>query len=144
MTAATLSGPMSQSHLVRVRALPACSNRSRPIAPASVPAAALEPSLATTGLRAATAAQASASHASEIRLAAHRSARAAAKPKRHEAIEFRMIFSIAFAFFLLTSVLERALPHKWAARGGAGEERKSVVEQAREAAHISAGYAFMG
>jgi hypothetical protein len=44
----------------------------------------------------------------------------------------------------LTSVIERAMPHKWAQRAGEGEIRKSVFEQAREAAHISAAYAFMG
>jgi hypothetical protein len=70
--------------------------------------------------------------------------RTATKPKKHEAIEFRLIFTIAFAVFLLTSVLERALPHKWAQRAGEGEMPKSVFEQAREAAHISAAYAFMG
>ena len=73
-----------------------------------------------------------------------RQARAGAKPNRHETIEFRLIFAATFAIFLLTSVLERALPHKWAGRAGGEETRKSVIEQAREAAHISAGYAFMG
>lgn len=63
---------------------------------------------------------------------------------RHNSIEFRVIFSVAFGLFLLTSVLERALPHKWSNRTDAGEIRKSVVEQAKEAAHISVGYAFMG
>lgn len=64
--------------------------------------------------------------------------------KRNSTIEFRLIFSAAFALFLLTSVLERALPHKWSGRSESGEIRKSVIEQAREAAHISVGYAFMG
>jgi hypothetical protein len=70
--------------------------------------------------------------------------RPAAKPKKQDAVEFRLIFTLAFAVFLLTSVIERAMPHKWAQRMGDGEVRKSVFEQAREAAHISAAYAFMG
>ena len=65
-------------------------------------------------------------------------------PKRNNSIEFHLIFSVAFGLFLLTSVLERALPHKWSSRNDAGEIRKSVVEQAKDAAHISVGYAFMG
>lgn len=64
--------------------------------------------------------------------------------KRNSTIEFRLIFSAAFALFLFTSVLERALPHNWSGRNEAGEMRKSIIEQAREAAHISVGYAFMG
>lgn len=64
--------------------------------------------------------------------------------KRNNSIEFHLIFSVAFGLFLLTSVLERALPHKWTSRNDTGEIRKSVVEQAKEAAHISVGYAFMG
>ena len=82
---------------------------------------------------------------------AQRRSRAFANHARHprrcqaqeRAIEFRLIFTIAFAVFLFTSVIDARFP-TWAQRAGDGEIRKSVFEQARAAAHISAAYAFMG
>jgi hypothetical protein len=133
MTAALVSTSLARSQFVRVRALPESITR-RPAAVTPMPLAAVPSAIKTVGAEAVQRAQAS--HVS--------GSRAAGKPKRHDAIEFRMIFSLAFAFFLLTSVIERALPHKWMGRVADGEVRKSVFEQAREAAHISAGYAFMG
>jgi hypothetical protein len=70
--------------------------------------------------------------------------RHAKRNRRAGSIEFRLIFSAAFAFFLLTSLVERALPHKWPVRADGADIRKSVIEQAREAAEISTAYAFMG
>jgi hypothetical protein len=93
-------------------------------------------SSSTTNAGAAAVSRAFANHAAAPRVTS--------KPKKSDAIEFRLIYSIAFAVFLLTSVIERAMPHKWAQRPGESEVRKSVFEQAREAAHISAAYAFMG
>jgi hypothetical protein len=122
---------MARSDFVRVRALPAKSpRRSAPLKSANRPVSAVS----TAG--AAAVSRAFANHAAAQRVAS--------KPKKHDAIEFRLIFTIAFAVFLLTSVIERAMPHKWTQRAGDGEIRKSVFEQAREAAHISAAYAFMG
>jgi hypothetical protein len=131
MTAATVPNAFTRSQFVRVRALPAVNTRRQVHIPA-VPAAAVSAPSRSEG--AAAVQRAVANHTS--------AARAGGKQKRHDSVEFRLIFSAAFAFFLFTSVIERALPHKWAA--GDGEVRKSVIEQAREAAHISAGYAFMG
>lgn len=127
MTAAS----MARSDFVRVRALPPVVTRRTS-------------STAKTDRRASASNTAGAAAVSRA-FANHAAApRVAAKPKKNEAIEFRLIFTIAFAVFLLTSVIERAMPHKWAQRAGEGEIRKSVFEQAREAAHISAAYAFMG
>lgn len=132
MTAATMSGHLARSSYVRVRALP--SHTQRRNAPEVV--AVSRPSTLAPTAGAAAVSRAFANHSA--------AARVAAKPKKHEAVEFRLIYTIAFAVFLFTSVIERAMPHKWAQRAGDNEIRKSVFEQAREAAHISAAYAFMG
>jgi hypothetical protein len=131
MTAASISGHIARSDFVRVRALPSVAAR-RTVSPVATDRKAS----ASNTAGAAAVSRAFANHAAASRVAA--------KPKKSEAIEFRLIFTIAFAVFLFTSVIERALPHKWAQRAGEGEIRKSVFEQAREAAHISAAYAFMG
>ncbi len=132
MTAATMSGHLARSSFVRVRALPLHTPRHIAATPASV----LRTSSPGSTAGAAAVSRAVANHTA--------ASRASAKPKKHDAVEFRLIYTIAFAVFLLTSVIERALPHKWAQRAGDNEIRKSVFEQAREAAHISAAYAFMG
>jgi hypothetical protein len=131
MTAASISGHIARADYIRVRALPSLTARRNVST-----AAKTRTSAASNNAGAAAVSRAFANHAAAPRVAA--------KPKKSEAIEFRLIFSIAFAVFLFTSVIERALPHKWAQRAGEGEIRKSVFEQAREAAHISAAYAFMG
>jgi hypothetical protein len=131
MTAASISVHIARSDSVRVRALPSVTAR-RTVSPA----AKARKSSASNTAGAAAVSRAFANHAAAPRVAA--------KPKKNEAIEFRLIFTITFAVFLFTSAIERALPHKWAQRAGEGEIRKSVFEQAREAAHISAAYAFMG
>jgi hypothetical protein len=130
MTAATMSSPLTRSGYVRVRAVPSLA-KSRPATPVSP-----RSSSNSASAGAAAVSRAFANHAAAPRVAS--------KPKKHDAIEFRLIYSVAFAVFLLTSVIERAMPHKWAQRPGDSEVRKSVFEQAREAAHISAAYAFMG
>jgi hypothetical protein len=132
MTAATMSGHLARSSYVRVRALPLHTPRRIAATPASVS----RPSSPESTAGAAAVSRAFANHAA--------ASRAAGKPKKHDAIEFRLIYTMAFAVFLLTSVIERAMPHKWSQRAGDNEIKKSVFEQAREAAHISAAYAFMG
>jgi hypothetical protein len=130
MTATSMSSPLARSACVRVRAVPSLAK--------SRPAERLKEHRPSSSATAGTAvvSRAFANHAAAPRLAS--------KPKKSDAIEFRLIYSIAFAVFLFTSVIERAMPHKWAQRPGESEVRKSVFEQAREAAHISAAYAFMG
>ena len=132
MTAASMSGHLARSSYVRVRALPLNTQRRTVAAPVAVS----RPSSPAATAGAAAVSRALANHAA--------AARVSSKPKKHDAIEFRLIYTLAFGVFLLTSVIERAMPHKWAQRAGDNEIRKSVFEQAREAAHISAAYAFMG
>ncbi|OYW54331.1 MAG: hypothetical protein B7Y80_10330 [Hyphomicrobium sp. 32-62-53] len=133
MTAASMSGHLARSSYTRVRALPLHTPRRTPPAPS---VAVTRPSSPATTAGAAAVSRAFANHAAATRVSS--------KPKKHDAVEFRLIYTLAFAVFLLTSVIERAMPHKWAQRNGDNEIRKSVFEQAREAAHISAAYAFMG
>ncbi|MGE5267568.1 MAG: hypothetical protein ACM3L9_09415 [Deltaproteobacteria bacterium] len=131
MTAVSMSSPLARSGCLRVRAVPSLA-KGRPAAARTIE----RQSSSTTNAGAAAVSRAFANHAAAPRVPS--------KPKKSDAIEFRLIYSIAFAVFLLTSVIERAMPHKWAQRPGESEVRKSVFEQAREAAHISAAYAFMG
>ena len=131
MTSLSMSGPAARSSFVRVRALPAVAARRR-----AVEAPTLRAPAPSSTAGAEVVSRALAQHAG--------TPRPNAKPKKQDAIQFRLIFTLTFAVFLLTSVIERALPHKWAQRAGEGEVRKSVFEHAREAAHISAAYAFMG
>ncbi len=63
------------------------------------------------------------------------------KFKRTESLEFRLIFAAAFAVFLVAATVERLLPLGWFKRG---QSRKSIIEQAKEAANTCAAYAFMG
>ena len=65
------------------------------------------------------------------------------KDKRHDRLEYRVIFAAAFLVFFITSAVERALPVRWASRTSE-MPKKSLIQQAREAAGISATYAFMG
>jgi hypothetical protein len=64
--------------------------------------------------------------------------------RKTDNIEYRVIFAGAFAVFFVAAVFERALPTKWATAHGNAAVKKPIVEQAKEAASISAGYAFMG
>jgi hypothetical protein len=130
MTAISMSGHLTTSTYVRVRAVPSLARRN------NRPAVAPRAQSAATSAGAAAVSRAFANHTA--------ASRTPAKPKKHDAIEFRVIYTIAFAVFFFTSILERAMPHKWAQRGGDSEVTKSAFEQAREAAHISAAYSFMG
>jgi Antenna complex alpha/beta subunit len=59
-------------------------------------------------------------------------------------IEFRIIFAVCFAVFLLAAVVERLLPWKWLAPRSEGKRHLSIFEQAWEAAGTCTTYAFMG
>lgn len=62
--------------------------------------------------------------------------------RQQDLLAYRLIFAAAFLVFLVTLSLERVMPWRWLRVGAASS--KSVVAQAREAASIGAGYAFMG
>jgi hypothetical protein len=64
--------------------------------------------------------------------------------KTSDAIAYRLIFTTTFVVFLFASVLERAFHPLGNGGGDTGAIRKSIVAQAKEAANISAVYAFMG
>ncbi|MDX2308644.1 MAG: hypothetical protein NW216_10430 [Hyphomicrobium sp.] len=65
--------------------------------------------------------------------------------KQRQGLEFKLIYLVAFAVFLLTAAFERVVPMKSRSEGAAnGVAKKSVLQEAREAASISAAYAFMG
>lgn len=70
--------------------------------------------------------------------------RSQSKFKRTESIEFRLIFIAAFAVFLVTATVERILPVHWLRKRADRSPRKSIFEQAKEAANTCAAYAFMG
>jgi hypothetical protein len=59
-------------------------------------------------------------------------------------IEFRIIFAVSFAFFLLAAVVERLLPWKWLALRPERKRQQTIFEQAWEAAGTCTTYAFMG
>lgn len=65
------------------------------------------------------------------------------RDNRSDRLAYRLIFVAAFLVFFVTAVFERVLPGHWLSRAGEAP-RKSVFEQSREAAKISAAYAFMG
>jgi hypothetical protein len=60
-----------------------------------------------------------------------------------EVIQFRLIYAICFSLFLLAAIVQRLLPWTWSARSPHAGSRRSVLEQARNAAGICATYAFM-
>ena len=96
MTAATVPNAFTRSQFVRVRALPALNARRHVHIP-TAPAIAVSAPSRSEG--AAAVQRAVANHTS--------AARSGGKQKRHDSVEFRLIFSAAFAFFLFTSVIER-------------------------------------
>jgi hypothetical protein len=70
---------------------------------------------------------------------AHR--RSLSKFKRAESLEFRLIFVAAFVVFLVAAIVERLLPITWLRRE---RPKKSIIQQAKDAANTCAAYAFMG
>jgi hypothetical protein len=61
--------------------------------------------------------------------------------QRHETIEFRVLFGVCFVIFLMAAIVARIL-HPWRLVAKAGD-RKSVVGEARSAAHTCIPFAFM-
>ena len=63
-----------------------------------------------------------------------------ATQRKQEAIEFRLLYLVAFTVFLVGALLSRALPRFWRS----GERRPlGVVGEARAAAHTFIPFAFM-
>ena len=70
--------------------------------------------------------------------------RSFSKFKRAESMEYRAIFIAAFGVFLVAAIAERLLPTRWFARTAGAGRRKTILEQAKDAAKTCAAYAFMG
>ena len=66
------------------------------------------------------------------------------RPRRGEVSEFRLIFMVSFAIFLLVAVVERVLPSSWRSHAGAADGGKSIFGEARAAARTFVPLAFMG
>ena len=64
----------------------------------------------------------------------------------HEArpSEFRLIFVVSFAIFLMVAVVERVLPSSWRSHAVGPDGGKSIFGEARAAAHTFVPFAFMG
>jgi hypothetical protein len=62
--------------------------------------------------------------------------------KRKDVSEYRLIFGICFTVFLVAAVVSRLLPWSWKL-SGTETKRKSVVEEAHDAANTVLPYAFM-
>jgi hypothetical protein len=61
-----------------------------------------------------------------------------------ESVEYRLIFGICFAVFLLAGVVERLMPWSWLAPSRDRGPPLSVVQQALGAAGTCTAYAFKG
>jgi hypothetical protein len=73
-----------------------------------------------------------------------RSSSAALRPRRGETSEFRLIFMVSFAIFLMVAVIERVLPSSWRSHALGHDGGKSIFGEARAAAHTFVPFAFMG
>jgi hypothetical protein len=123
------TGPHLCPSLTRVRALPVVDRGARHNAP--------QQTVAISAAR-------NAETDSYSGYTANRQKREATRHRKTDNIEYRTIFAGAFMVFFVAAVFERALPSKWVNVHGNPAVRKPLVEQAKEAASISAGYAFMG
>jgi hypothetical protein len=70
--------------------------------------------------------------------------RSFSKFKRAESLEFKLIYMAAFAVFLVAATVERIVPLRRLMLGSEAGTRKSILEQAKDAANTCAAYAFMG
>jgi hypothetical protein len=131
MIAHSHSGPHLCPSLTRVRALPAVDRGHRASAPkhAAEPMPALSAALASEPV----------SYAADM----HKRS-GSNRNRKTDNVEYRLIFAGAFVVFFVAAVFERALPSKWATVHGNPAIKKPLVDQAKEQASISAGYAFMG
>lgn len=59
--------------------------------------------------------------------------------RKDEAREFRLIFAVSFAVFLVAAVVARLVPS-----GRPAEPRRSILDEARAAARTSIPFAYMG
>jgi hypothetical protein len=64
------------------------------------------------------------------------------KLRRREALEYRLIFFLSFAFFLVAVLVARLVPWSQKARPGFKGNR-SIISEARAAAHTCIPFAFM-
>jgi hypothetical protein len=74
----------------------------------------------------------------------HSSRRSLSKFKRAESLEFRLIYIAAFVVFLIAATVERIVPLRRLLSGATAGARKSILEQAKDAANTCAAYSFMG
>ncbi len=72
------------------------------------------------------------------------SSSAPARARRGEVSEFRLIFMVSFAIFLLVALVERILPPSWRPHVLPPGSSKSIFGEARAAAHTFVPLAFMG
>ena len=73
-----------------------------------------------------------------------RSGSVSARPRREEAGEFRLIFMVSFAIFLMVAVIERVLPTNWRSHAIGQDSGKSIFGEAKSAARTFVPFAFMG
>ena len=73
-----------------------------------------------------------------------RSSSPSSRPRRGEVSEFRLIFMVSFAIFLMVAVIERVLPSSWRSHAFGPDSGKSIFGEARAAAHTFVPFAFMG
>jgi hypothetical protein len=66
------------------------------------------------------------------------------RPNKSETLEFRLIFAVTFAVFLVAGLLECLLPLRWLSNRVARGQDKSIIERAADGARTCATYAFMG
>ena len=60
-----------------------------------------------------------------------------------DAIQYRVIYAVCFAVFLVAAIIERAMPWSWRGARAKAERRQSIIERAGEAAGTCTTYAFM-
>lgn len=73
-----------------------------------------------------------------------RSSSASSRPRRGEVGEFRLIFMVSFAIFLMVAVIERVLPSSWRSHAFGPDSGMSIFGEARAAARTFVPFAFMG
>ena len=73
-----------------------------------------------------------------------RSSNAPSRARRGEVSEFRLIFMVSFAIFLMVAVIERVLPSSWRSSAFGPDSGKSIFGEARAAARTFVPFAFMG
>jgi hypothetical protein len=63
--------------------------------------------------------------------------------RRSDAIEYRAIYAVAFAFFLLAAAAHRLIPVRWRPNLDPSGKSRTVIAEARSAASNSVPFAFM-